>query len=165
MSDGRLVHEWRRDDGVTVFTWLGEVEVAPDRVYAFALAEDGRMVLVSDEKSKPAGWLPGGGVEPGETPEQALARELEEEAGAKLLGWVPLGTQRADDSRLGTSYQAFYACRVHVRDPFVPDCEVTERHLVTPEEFLDRLFWGRRDPKAEMLLTRALAAAPRPPQP
>jgi len=151
-----LVHEWRRDDGVTVFTWLGDADVAPDRVYAFAFTAGGDLVLVSDAAWRPAGWLPGGGVEPGETPGQALARELEEEAGAVLLRCAPLGTQRSDDSALGRRYPAFFWCRVEVAPGFTPACEVTERYLVRPEGFLDRLFWGRADPKAAMLLARAL---------
>jgi hypothetical protein len=39
---------------------------------------------------------------------------------------------------------------------FSPKHEIGDRHLVTPDEFLDRLFWGRKDPKAPMLLERAL---------
>jgi hypothetical protein len=39
---------------------------------------------------------------------------------------------------------------------FSPKHEISDRHLVTPDEFLDRLFWGRKDPKAPMLLERAL---------
>jgi len=45
---------------------------------------------------------------------------------------------------------------VTLSDEFSPQHEISERHLVAPDEFLDRLFWGRLDPKAPLLLERAL---------
>ena len=54
------------------------------------------------------------------------------------------------------SYHVFYWGRVILNNLFTPKHEVTERHLVASEEFLDRLFWGRKDPKASMLLEKAL---------
>jgi 8-oxo-dGTP diphosphatase len=54
------------------------------QVVAGILERDGR-ILIGQRKpgqSHPLQWeFPGGKVEPGETPEQALARELEEELG------------------------------------------------------------------------------------
>ncbi len=48
-------------------------------------AEQGRILLV--RHTYVAGWhLPGGGVEPGETMEMSLARELQEEGNIILLG-------------------------------------------------------------------------------
>jgi hypothetical protein len=41
-------------------------------------------------------------------------------------------------------------------DRFVPKLEVERTQLVPPDRFLDELFWGRSDPKAAMLLRRAL---------
>jgi ADP-ribose pyrophosphatase YjhB (NUDIX family) len=125
-------------------------------VYALAFTRDKRILLVTDERTSPLCWLPGGGLETNEPVVSALARELREEANASIEAYARLGTQRADDSVDGTSYQAFYWCRVEVATDFSPAHEVTERHLVRPEEFLDRLFWGRSDPKAAMLLARAL---------
>ena len=150
-----FVHKWEYEGEVITFTWLGDADVEPDRVYAFAFTQNGRMLLVTDPNWRPACWLPGGGIEDGERPEQALARELIEEAGATVVKCVKIGSQSAVDSR-GMSYQAFYWCRIAVASEFSPMHEVTDRYLVTPDEFLDRLFWGRRDPKAPMLLERAL---------
>lgn len=128
----------------------------PDRVYAFAFTTDGEMPLVTDPKWAPAGWLPGGGIRQNESPTEALNRELLEEANATVLKALPIGVQRAEHSSEGISHHAFYWCRVEVGSDFRPTHEVTIRYLVSPDEFLDRLFWGRIDPKAQMLLQRAL---------
>jgi ADP-ribose pyrophosphatase YjhB (NUDIX family) len=70
----RLLHTyWRFARGLT----LG--------VRALIIDEDGRVFLV--KHSYVSGWhLPGGGVEPGETVRDALAREIREEANIELTG-------------------------------------------------------------------------------
>jgi len=151
-----FVHEWKHNGVVTTFSWLGDVDVTPDRVYAVAFTPEYKVLLVTDSEWDPACWLPGGGIEEGETPEQALARELAEEANAAVHQSVKIGIQCTEDSFGNVSYQAFYWCRVTLGNEFLPRHEVTERYLVCPDEFLDRLFWGWTDPKARMLLERAL---------
>lgn len=59
----KFVHEWENDGVVITFSWLGDVDVKPDRVYAFAFTSDREMLLVTDPEWRPAGWLPGGGIE------------------------------------------------------------------------------------------------------
>lgn len=72
-------------------------------VVGAALLRDGR-VLAARRTSPPeaAGrWeFPGGKVDPGETPEQALVREIAEELGCtiEVTGWL------AGEQRLGTAY-------------------------------------------------------------
>ena len=74
-----FVHKWKYDDGIITFSWLDNVNVKPNRVYAFAFTSERMMLLVTDPKWDPACWLPGGGIEDDESPEQALARELLED--------------------------------------------------------------------------------------
>ena len=154
MSD--LTHRWEHHGQVTVFTWVGDQDVPITRVYALAFTPEGKMLLVGDGSGDPGYWLPGGGIEGDETPEHALARELDEEAAATVLDTERLGAQRSDDPTGRHYYQAFYWCRVTLAEEFVPKHEVQERKLVAPEDFLDTLFWGRQDPKGAMLLERAL---------
>ncbi|WP_222107401.1 NUDIX domain-containing protein [[Actinomadura] parvosata] len=60
---------------------------------AIILDQDDRVLLCRIDLTADGGpvvWaMPGGGVEPGETPLQALARELEEEVGLRLDGDPP----------------------------------------------------------------------------
>ncbi|MHC5263416.1 NUDIX hydrolase [Streptomyces sp. UC4497] len=58
-------------------------------VVAAAVVEDGRLLVVSKQAAPDVFYLPGGKPEPGESPEETLARELDEE-----LGVVPGGVER-----------------------------------------------------------------------
>ena len=151
-----LEHQWHYRGRTITFTWVGDTDIAPARVYALAFTSDRRVLLVGGGPGDPGFWLPGGGIEEGESPEDALARELAEDAAAEILEMKRLGAQRVHDPETGTEYHDFYWCRVVLAEKFVPVHEVQHRRLVAPKAFLDVLFWGRDDPKAEMLLERAL---------
>jgi ADP-ribose pyrophosphatase YjhB (NUDIX family) len=156
VSENRFAHRWQYQNRTITFSWMGAADVNPSRVYALAFTVDHRLLLVSDGAGDPQFWLPGGGIENGETPADALVRELTEEAAATILDLKRLGTQRVDDPQKGTEFHDFYWCRVSLAEEFVPMHEVKLRRLVTPDDFLDTLFWGRDDPKAAMLLELAL---------
>ncbi|MGI6608946.1 MAG: NUDIX hydrolase [Limnochordia bacterium] len=155
-SRDEFIYQWEYNGRTITFSWVGNVDVVPSRVYALAFSAEGRMLLVGGGPDDPDFWLPGGGIEEGETPEEALIRELSEEAAATVQRMKIIGAQRVDDSDGACEYHAFFWCRVTLADEFIPQYEVVERRLVDPKYFLDTLFWGRSDPKAEMLFETAL---------
>ncbi|MEU7377838.1 NUDIX domain-containing protein [Streptomyces albidoflavus] len=57
---------------------------SPLAVSAAVLVRDGRLLVVSKRAAPGLFYLPGGKPDPGETPEQALHRELAEELGITL---------------------------------------------------------------------------------
>lgn len=85
-------------------------------VVACALIDSDNRVLVTkrpDNKSMPGMWeFPGGKIEKGETPEQALIRELEEELGIKTfatcLAPLNFASHAYDDFHL---LMPLYICR------------------------------------------------------
>lgn len=152
-----LIHHREYQGRMITHTWVGDADGVPARVHTLAFTAAGDILLVGGGSGDAELWLPGGGIEVGESPEEALARELLEEAAASIEAMRPLGSQRVDDPATGSEFHALYWSRVTLADAYVPEHEVAERRLVRPDEFLDALSWGRRDPKAALLLDRALA--------
>jgi len=65
------------------------------------IIEDNRLLLVSGGNNH-FYWLPGGKLEAGETPEDALKRELKEELDVELLSFKPYITYVSDQEEDGT---------------------------------------------------------------
>lgn len=123
----------RRDDDQPAD--FGEVPVALQRVAAYAVVVvDGRVLLtqLSDDTPSPGLWtLPGGGLDHGESPLQAVVREVHEETAHDLrdvhvldvgshhfVGRAP-STGRLEDYH---SIQVIYTANVaRVREPQVLD--------------------------------------------
>jgi 8-oxo-dGTP pyrophosphatase MutT (NUDIX family) len=101
------------------------------RVSAYAVApRDGRLLLTllapSSPIFPPGLWhLPGGGIDPGEQPVEALTRELHEETGLPLAGTPRLLDARTYPvSRLGVDWQVtalFYAVELGGTPPAVTE--------------------------------------------
>jgi 8-oxo-dGTP pyrophosphatase MutT (NUDIX family) len=101
--------------------------------------------------------LPGGTVEPGETLEQTLVREVREEASARVPACEYIGCQRvtALEADEAPYYQTRFWARVEL-DPFVATHEMIARRAVPPGEFRGALYWGRES-TAGLILERGLA--------
>lgn len=113
-----------------------------DRVCAYAIIRDraGAIALVRTRKGY---FLPGGGVDPGETIEQALRREILEETGyaSEILG------------RLGVAAQHLYdgERRVYVHKIGHFRAVTLEQKLAEPVEKDHELVWIRPDESLNLL--------------
>lgn len=84
----------------------------PDWVNAFALTEDNKVVMVAQYRhgiGEVGIELPGGVAEPGETPEVAMRRELEEETGYQFEHFTYLGKICANPSTTNNWMHMFLA--------------------------------------------------------
>ena len=99
-------------------------------VRAAVIDAQGRVFLV--RHTYVAGWyLPGGGVERGETFGDALARELMEEGGIALTGAPEL---RSLHHNRGRDHVAFYVVRDFAEaEPKQPDWEIAEAGFFSPD--------------------------------
>ena len=128
---------------------------------ALALIFDGNRFLMTYLNDR--GWdIPGGHLEPGESPEMAVRREIYEETAAHvrdlslfaheefiIYGSVPVQYKYP----YPTSYQVFYLGFVASLDPFVANRETRARKLLSPKE-ARATEWGNR---AATLYEAALA--------
>ena len=111
---------------------------------AVVLDTDGRILLVRFEFPERALWAcPGGGVEPGESHEEALRRELHEETGLVLdeLGpcvWTRTHVIPFLDGRWDGQVERFFLVEV---DPFEPVPLLTREQL-RAEYVIDIRWWS-----------------------
>ena len=123
-------------------------------VHAFCFCGDKLVIVGSDKKGY---WTPpGGGIEPGETYDQAVMREVKEETNMKVLYQEQIGYQDvwiSDENRTIRQVRVF--CIVEPYGDFVsdPDGDITEIKLVDPQEFREYIKWGEI---GDYLMKRAL---------
>jgi ADP-ribose pyrophosphatase YjhB (NUDIX family) len=93
---------------------------------------EGRVLLV--RHTYVSGWyLPGGGVEAGESAGAALARELSEECGIELLGAPQLHGFFFNPKTSRRDYVACYVVREFRLTPFEPNFEIAEARFFPAE--------------------------------
>jgi ADP-ribose pyrophosphatase YjhB (NUDIX family) len=103
----------------------------------------------------------GGGIEPGETPEECLPRELQEESNMRVVGEPRLiGYQKCTNlSRPGqpVEFQLRYFANVEPVGPFDPNCDpdgdVTELLEIDPAGYKKYFDWGGT---SDAIINRAL---------
>lgn len=86
----------------------------PDCIYGIVgvIENDGRFLMIqrSQQVRAPGKWcFPGGGIEPGETPEQAIVREFQEELGVNVAPEGKLWEWLRDDGKL---HLLWWRCRL-----------------------------------------------------
>lgn len=110
-------------------------------VHAFCFYGD-KMVIVYSESKKY--WTPpGGGIEKGETYEEAVIREVMEETNMKVVHQELIGFIDIQESNK-TIRQTRSFCIVEPIGDFEkdPDGEVTEIKLINPKEYKQYFDWG-----------------------
>ncbi len=126
------------------------------QVIAFAFNGD-KLVLVNNVR-RPGEYIPlGGSVEPGETGEESLIREVKEESNMEVLEYKPLGYQvvKDEEGKDEPYYQLRYYCKVRPYGPFEgdPDGDVTEVLEINPEDYKKYFDWGEI---GDVLMRKAL---------
>ena len=111
-------------------------------VYAI-LPREGRLLLTWQAEPWPEVQLPGGGIDPGESPLQALHREVFEETGWKIGGARRLGAFRRFVYMPDYDMWAEKLCTIYIARPvrsLGPPSEAGHRPLwMPPEQAADKL--------------------------
>ena len=121
-------------------------------VVAGVVRREGRVLLCQRPEGKRFGLLwefPGGKVEPGESPEAALERELREELAVQTRTGRVLDALRLDGREGGDLLLLFYESEIAGGEPQTVECRALD--WVLPKDVstydlapADRLFWRRQ---------------------
>lgn len=105
---------------------------------------------------------PGGHVEENEhSPLETLTREIYEEAKITINSPILIDVLKISSNKSGLhekKYMLIYTASVGQIETFVPTEEISERHIITPEEFIDQYFADKT--YAEHIMKTATEALP-----
>jgi NADH pyrophosphatase NudC (nudix superfamily) len=169
--EARSVQEISDQGRRVTYTWF-DPPFRPEpphstQAYGICFTEAGMIVLGAGEfEGRRYVNLLGGGVEPGETLEDCLVREVMEEGCARVVESRYIGCQRVDDPDHPTGPWRYYQTRFWARVELLrwdPQHEIDERRLVRPEDFLRTLSWGSAPTAATILAAGLKAEAERGP--
>ena len=123
-------------------------------VHAYCFCGNEFVIVYSDMKGY---WTPpGGGVEQGETVEEAIVREVFEETNMRVLKQHIIGYQEVSEPHRVTT-QVRLVCIVEPVGPFTadadPEGDITEIKLIDPKDIKQYFDWGE---VGEHILERAL---------
>ncbi|MCW7542349.1 NUDIX domain-containing protein [Aurantimonas litoralis] len=106
-------------------------------VRGFVFDDAGRICLV--RHTYVSGWyLPGGGVDPGETAAEAMTREVREEAGIVLLDEPELVSAHFNRNASNRDHVLLYRCGAFRREAnHKPGAEIAEMGFFAPSELPD----------------------------
>jgi 8-oxo-dGTP pyrophosphatase MutT (NUDIX family) len=138
----------------TEYAWLpnqlaSEKEFPSKQVYGFAFNDNQEICIVKDVHEDFFS-LPGGGIEEGETPKDALIREFIEEAQFEpqrivLLGTVTIAIYDDENTLIKKEQQVRYMAKVpNLIQSFVPQkngFETVERKFIKFTEITDHITW------------------------
>src|SRR6056297_1510074 len=118
-------------------------------VYAI-LPGDSGLLLTRQEEPSPEIQLPGGGIDPGESPLQALHREVREETGWRIAGARRLGVYRRFAYMPEYDMWAEKICTIFVATPVL--------QLSEPTEPGHSVIWASAEQATELLASSGDAA-------
>ena len=126
-------------------------------VHGFCFCQGKLVVIFDGEKGRWA--VPGGGIEQGETVEEAVTREVAEETNMRVLHQEYIGYQDLTSPK-GTIRQTRSFCIVEPIGEFEkdPGGEVTEIKLVDPATYKDYFDWGEIGDRVMAVALQKLAA-------
>ena len=124
------------------------------QIYAVCFIGD-EMLIANEPEGR--GWgLIGGRKDEGETFEQTLRREVQEESNMEILSYLPVGYRKIINTETGNYLiQLRYAAKVQPYGDFVSDPAgvVTEIKLIDPTTYKLYFDWG---PSGDRIIERAI---------
>ena len=112
-----------------------------DGVHAICFCGDKIVMVYADKKGT---WgPPGGGIEKGETYQEATIREIKEESNMKVLHQEYIGYQDVTDDVGKTHRQARVFCIVEPYGDFEkdPDNDITQIKVIDPKDYKQYFNW------------------------
>ncbi|MDO1558168.1 NUDIX domain-containing protein [Brevundimonas sp. 2R-24] len=127
-------------------------------VRGLAVDAEGRVLLV-EHTYLHGWWLPGGGIDRGETAQDAVIRELREEAGVIVTAPPRLLSVHANEAFFPGDHVLVFRIDAFEAEPFRPSGEIARIGWFQPDALPETVNRGSRERIEEALMGRPISAA------